>query len=556
MKKTFKILTIATAIATLVSCGGTTTQQQNGAEGADGAGNAGGDVARNVSTDDDAANTVSAPIDDVEETENIAYEVSKLINPQTPKEQPSDTADKREYSFGFEDEEHYDLEPVATTRCMRHADGGYIVIYQEKEEGVLGDGYVEYIGKFDVYLYKDGKLTPKQDLLPKPTFANFEAQDALIMMGHEQDIASFISRGEKFTYELVADKKLAVCTNFESDYTTVYYNWNGRQFVQCTDCETKRSTQIISGKGLGKILVGDDAPGDIKGFNKEKIGNNVTYSRLGKKYFSLALSSNNKIDTITVHTWLYSFPMAGLWGDSYYRVGDAPVDDCFGDESNRTDDYFIFTNGTWVRRVEIDGGMIDFVTTPKAIKDVKGTEGKIIKHGPPSFEGSNISDRDEKVTIIKIYGTAGFCESCAKLSDQQKTDKIRKMYYAIENDSRNLTKKHLEIEDPESGYPCDYNYYYKDGNLVMVEFSTGDGTMVNKKIYIEDGYPYFCFAVTTYPDKTKNEERIYMCAGKIYKFLDNSKKELNVNTDDAAVKAQASINSIITTAKDNESKAK
>jgi len=89
-----------------------------------------------------------------------------------------------------------------------------------------------------------------------------------------------------------------------------------------------------------------------------------------------------------------------------------------------------------------------------------------------------------------------------------------------------------------------------------VEFSTGDGTMVNKKIYIEDGYPYFCFSVTTYPDNTKNEERIYMCAGKIYKFLDNSKKELNVNTDDAAVKGQASINSIITIAKDNESKAK
>jgi hypothetical protein len=90
----------------------------------------------------------------------------------------------------------------------------------------------------------------------------------------------------------------------------------------------------------------------------------------------------------------------------------------------------------------------------------------------------------------------------------------------------------------------------------MVEFSTGDGTMVNKKIYIEDGYPYFCFAVTTYPDKTKNEERIYMCAGKIYKYLDNNKKELNVNTDDTAVKGQASINFILQTAKDNESKAK
>ncbi len=546
MKKSFIIIP---AIALLASCGGGTQTQQNTDTAANGR-----DGQPSVSTTE--LETASEPVPDFPEpTTNIAYEVALLLNPQAKKHQPSDTADKREYSFGFEDEEHYDLEPVATTRCMRHADGGYIVIYQEKEEGVLGDGYVEYIGKFDVYLYKDGKLTPKQDLLPKPTFANFEAQDALIMMGREQDIASFISRGEKFTYELVADKKLAVCTKFESDYTTVYYNWDGRQFVQCNDCESKRTSAIISGKGLGKIHVGGDAPGDIKGFNKEKIGNNVTYNRLGKKYFTLTLNSDNKIDAIEIYTWVYSFQMAGLWGGNYYYVGYSPVDDCFGDESNRTDDYFIFTNGTWVRRVEIDGGMIDFVTTPKAIKNVKGTEGKVIKPGPPSFEGSNISDRDEKVTIIKIYKSPSFCESCAKLSDQQKTDKIRKMYYAIANE-QNLVKKHLEIEDPESGYPCDYDYFYKEGNLVMVEFSTGDGTMVNKKIYIEDGYPYFCFAVTTYPDKTKNEERIYMCAGKIYKYLDNNKKELNVNTDDTAVKGQASINFILQTAKDNESKAK
>ena len=544
-----KSLLIIPALALLASCGGGQQTQQNTDTAANGR-----DGVHTVSTTETEP---TQPIPDFPEpATNVAYEVALLLNPQAKKHQPADTASKLEFLFEFEDQENYDLDPVATIRCMNYIDGGYIAIYQEKEEGVLGDGYTEYVGKFDVYLYKDGKLTPKQDLLPKPTFANFEAQDALIMMGREQDIESFISRGEKFIYELVADKKLAVCTNFESDYTTVYYNWDGRQFVQCNDCETKRSTQIISGKGLGKILVGGDAPGDIKGFKMEKSGNKVVYSRLGKKYFELSLSQNNKIDTITVHTWIYSFPMAGLWGDSYYRVGDAPVDDCFGDaQSNRDDDYFIFTNGTWVRRVEIDGGMIDFVTTPKAIKGVKGTEGKIIKHGPPSFEGSNISDWEEKVTLIKIYKTAGFCETCANNSDNDNVLKIRKMYNAIAND-QNLAKKHIEIEDPESGYPCDYNYYYKDGNLVMVEFSTGDGTMVNKKIYLQDGYPYFCFSVTTYPDNTKNEERMYMCAGKIFKFLDNNKKELNVNTDDTAVKAQTSINTILTTAKDNESKAK
>ena len=70
------------------------------------------------------------------------------------------------------------------------------------------------------------------------------------------------------------------------------------------------------------------------------------------------------------------------------------------------------------------------------------------------------------------------------------------------------------------------------------------------------GYPFFCFAVTTYPDNTKDEDRIYMCAGKIFKYLDTQKKDLDVVHDDVVTRAQTSINSIVRVAKDNESKAK
>ena len=86
--------------------------------------------------------------------------------------------------------------------------------------------------------------------------------------------------------------------------------------------------------------------------------------------------------------------------------------------------------------------------------------------------------------------------------------------------------------------------------------TTGDGTMVDTKIYIQDDYPFFCFAVTTYPDNTKDEDRIYMCAGKIFKYLDTQKKDLDVVHDDVVTRAQTSINSIVRVAKDNESKAK
>ena len=533
-----KILLILPLAAMLNSCGGGQSTQNVSTTS-----NNSRDEQPSVHTTENETETIASPLPD----HNIAYEVSKKINTKTPTTPPADTANKLEYSFEFEAGENYDLNPIATIRCIPNTDGGYVVIYQEKEEGVLGDGYIESIGKFDVYLYKDGNLTAKNDLLPRPTFADFQQQDAVIMMGKGNPISS----KDKLTYYLEADNRLAVCTDFDTDYTTVYYKWNGKQFSVCNNCESKRSVKIISGKGLGEIHLGDNAPNQIKGFDIEKSGNNLIYKRFGKKYFTLSLSKDNKIDTIQVHTWLYAFPMVGMWGSDYYNVGFSPVDDCFGDQSDRDEDYFIFKKGTWVRHVEIDGGTIEFITTPNAIDD--GAEGKIVMPQPRSYEDSNIANFEEKVTLIKIYKSAPFCETCVNNSDQDNVNTIRKMYNIIATDP-NLTKKHIEIEDAESGYPCDYNYFYKDNKLVMVEFSSGDGVMKNIKIYLKDDYPFFCFALTTYPDNTKNEERIYMCAGKIFKFLDNNKKEVNINSDDVA-RTQTQLNTILQTAKNNESKA-
>ena len=47
-----------------------------------------------------------------------------------------------------------------------------------------------------------------------------------------------------------------------------------------------------------------------------------------------------------------------------------------------------------------------------------------------------------------------------------------------------------------------------------------------------------------------------MCAGKIFKYLDTQKKDLDVVHDDVVTRAQININSIVRVAKDNESKAK
>ena len=106
MKKTTNLLTIASTLALLASCGGGTQNQNASGNGADtdGAGTdgAGTDGVHTVSTTDP---TINFP----EPTTNVAYEVALQLNPQAKKHQPADTADKLEYSFDFADDEHYDL---------------------------------------------------------------------------------------------------------------------------------------------------------------------------------------------------------------------------------------------------------------------------------------------------------------------------------------------------------------------------------------------------------------------------------------------------------------
>ena len=137
MKKSFIIIP---AIALLASCGGGQQTQQNTDTAANGR-----DGVHTVSTTETEP---TQPIPDFPEpATNVAYEVALLLNPQAKKHQPADTASKVELSFEFEDQENYDLDPVATIRCMNHIDGGYIAIYQEKEELPDSHKFVKENGK-------------------------------------------------------------------------------------------------------------------------------------------------------------------------------------------------------------------------------------------------------------------------------------------------------------------------------------------------------------------------------------------------------------------------
>lgn len=77
----------------------------------------------------------------------------------------------------------------------------------------------------------------------------------------------------------------------------------------------------------------------------------------------------------------------------------------------------------------------------------------------------------------------------------------------------------------------------------------------NKKIYVDDDCPYFCLIENRYPDGSNAFDRIYICGGIIYKYLDNSKKELPL-TSEVMHREQKSISHLLFIAKSNESKAK
>lgn len=154
----------------------------------------------------------------------------------------------------------------------------------------------------------------------------------------------------------------------------------------------------------------------------------------------------------------------------------------------------------------------------------------------------------------KDFGNPSFCQQCAQLSDNDKVAKIRDIYNSIVND-KNLVEKEVEIEDPESGYPLEYEYKYQNGKLVMVEFDAGDGMTEDLKIYLSDGCPVFCLIENDYPDGTKSFERVYLCDNKIFKYLDEDKKDLDIN-DEGVQQANKGILQILQDAKQHESKAK
>lgn len=350
----------------------------------------------NVSAASNSADTISA------------YEIFKMINPEeAEKYKDADTAGMKYFAYSDVNWEEYGAKDVIV-QCLNHKDGGTLAVYQSISYDELDNIYIDFL-KF--YLYSDGQLAEQNNLLPEPTIDDFAQLDGLTFYKPDQKVKELFAE-KNFRHKF--DPKtglIATSVCIFNDDLTLYYAWNGSKFVLDPKRDSESSQNLIHSAGLGNVLLGDNPPEEIIGFQKKVIGKTVSFSRHGDVLFQFSLNDDGKIDTIFVHSPLYTYridcegPDNEHFGIDYY----ASVDFCFGGDHE-----FVFKDGVWVRRISEYYsywcgimasapkanifGTIDFYTTKDAITNLYPENGKVVKWDDhPKF------NENAAVTLIKIY---------------------------------------------------------------------------------------------------------------------------------------------------------
>ena len=415
-----KITFILAALPILASCGG-------------------GSNTNNQNTSTEQPKQETPAVNSTLPSYNIAYEAAMKINAENKKFPTADTSEKTKAVFTGLTSEEFDLDKSTTAICQNASSGGYLIVYQTQESGVLGDGFIENVKEFKVFSYKDGVLTKKNDLLPKPSFKDFSSIDELLVANTENEFSNNLKNG--YNYKISGDKIIA---GFD-EYAWIEYAWDGSKFV-INGSPKNCSMNVLSEDGLASLKLGSNVPETLGGFDKKQNGNNVVFSQKGEKAFQLALNKDGKIDTITVFSPKYTYSLCCTGGCVNFGVGYSPtydVMDCkYQFNPDLSDDYYICKDGVFVRTMEFDNSIIEFYGSKSTVSNLKYDIGKrITMANKPKFAEY---DKDP-VKLIKLYSKGGFCQSCEKMSDKEKTDKIRQMYNSVALD-KNLIKKSIRLK--------------------------------------------------------------------------------------------------------------
>ncbi len=421
MKKTSLIIP---SLALLIAACGGSQQNSNGGAGADSTGTGG---VQTVSTTD-AIST--------------AYQIFKMLDPKNASikfdentdedaDEKPDTTSKDKFKYSKLDEDSYVGE---TVQCLDNNGGGRLVVYQHWYEDM--DGYST--DDLKLYLYKDGKLTESNSLLPKATIDDFIAVDPVSFYNVAIDIKKDID-DQKFNKEYDAEESPSMLRYYIwlfNDAKNVYYKWDGSKFAPAKSDKQTTQFNVLSTAGIGKIFLGDNPPESLDGFQVKKDGKSMTFSRDGKPHFRLSLSDDGKIDTITVLSDRYTFRM-DVDGPSNEHYGVGYSDLGYGLFKGQ---YFTFKDGVWVRVIDeahdqnindmfgdnsgnpIDyphNGVIEFYTTKNAITNFRPEPGKqVTDDDDPNF------DAKAKVTLVKIYRQQADANKGGKIAEEV----FKKMY--------------------------------------------------------------------------------------------------------------------------------
>ena len=337
-----------------------------------------------------------------------AFELYKKFNPElADKHKDADTSGKLYYSF-YDPESYNEFGgPFINLYYLNLNDGGHLIVYQHTENGMLDD---DGSSQIHLFRYINGELSEADDLLPTPSFNDFAQLEGLTFYNPEQRLIDFFDKKDfSYCYELDPKTMLvAVRIYVFNDPLSLYYKWDGSKFVLDSKRDPETPQNLICFSGLGRVLLGDNPPDEILGFQKNTLGKTVYFNRNGQKMFKLSLDANDKIDTITVLSPLYTFRIDcdGPTND-HFGIGYKPVDFCSNDD-------FVCKDGVWIRR--FTGGydyfcgiindtrkadslnVIEFYTTKDAITNIEPEDGKTVNwHDHPEY------NPNATVTQVKIY---------------------------------------------------------------------------------------------------------------------------------------------------------
>lgn len=346
-----------------------------------------------------------------------AYQIFKMIDPKNADiqlEPGTDTTAKDVFSYSVFMDDYYEGE---TVQCLSHDNGGCLVIHQKWADGAV-DGYSN--NGFNLYLYQDGKLTERNDLLPAVTVDDFAAVDAVSLYNVPKSVKDrFTINSLNISYDTEQSPSMLMYSSYVyKDDIQLYFKWDGTKFAP-SECESQtRQFNLLTTAGIGRIFVGDKAPDQLAGFQKKMDGNTAVFSRDGKPHFQLSLSDDGKIDTITILSDRYTYCMDvdGPTND-HYGIGFSNIEDGIGYGLFKGQ-YIVMKDGVWVRVITEKpsdynitemfdedtetyphDGVIEFYTTPNAITNIQPENGKKVDY----YTSSPKYDENATVTLVKIY---------------------------------------------------------------------------------------------------------------------------------------------------------